>query len=78
MARMVRPYYQTGARQLVGYAGGVVGAASYEALRTDTDRPTDLLGARLDAQLGGHLLLILVIIAGNGALLARRPDGRKR
>jgi hypothetical protein len=75
---LARPYYQTATKQLGGYAGGVMGAASYEALRTGSDYPSDVMGARLDAQLGGHLLLALVIIAGNVTYFARRWAGRTR
>ena len=80
---MARTYYETEPRQLVGLLGGVSGAATYQALRSDQrtgsgpqDRPQDDITDRLDAQLAGHLFLVLVILIGNGVYLVQRVIGR--
>jgi hypothetical protein len=72
-----RPYYQTESQQLVGMIGGVPGAATYETLRSGQGRPTDMTAARLDSQLAGALVLILVLLIGNAVYLAQRGTGRK-
>ena len=72
-----RPYYQTESQQLLGMIGGVPGAAAYEALRSGQDEPTDATAVRLDSQLAGNLVLVLVLLIGNVAYLARRGTGRK-
>ncbi|MEJ2734214.1 MAG: hypothetical protein P8189_11720 [Anaerolineae bacterium] len=72
-----RPYYETESQQLVGVVSGVPGAAAYEALRSGQDRPGDNLAARLDSQLAGHLIFVLVLLVGNGVYLARRRSGRE-
>ena len=80
---MARVYYETEPRQLVGLVGGVLGAATYQALRTDQrpgsgpqDRPQDAIADRLDAQLAGHLFLVLVILISNAVYLVQRVIGR--
>jgi chitodextrinase len=72
-----RPYYETDSQQLVGMVSGVPGAATYEALRTGQDSPGGNLAARLDSQLAGHLIFVLVLLVGNGVYLARRGSGRE-
>jgi hypothetical protein len=87
---LVRPYYETDPRQLVGLVGGVPGAVMYEALRSgyhlaDNPRgtvasqegPEGTMTARLDSQLAGHLVLVVVIIIGNGVYLVRRAIGKE-
>jgi hypothetical protein len=72
-----RPYYETDSQQLVGMVSGVPGAATYEALRTGQDSLGGNLAARLDSQLAGHLIFVLVLLVGNGVYLARRGSGRE-
>ena len=74
---LARPYYQTKSQQVVGMIGGVPGAAAYEALRSGQDEPTDATAVRLNAQLAGNLVLVLVLLIGNAVYLARRGTGRK-
>jgi len=74
---LARPYYQTKMQQLVGMIGGVPGVAAYEALRSGQDEPTDATAVRLNAQLAGNLVLVLVLLIGNAVYLARRATGRK-
>jgi hypothetical protein len=74
---LARPYYQTESQQLLGLIGGVPGVAAYEALRSGQDEPTDATAVRLDSQLAGHLVLVLVLLVGNAIYLARRGTGRK-
>ena len=78
VAPMARPYYQTEPRQLVGLVGGVPDAAVYEALRSGQDSLVGTMAARLDSQLAGHLVLILVLLVGNGVYLVRRGTGGER
>lgn len=63
----IYPYYQ--ARQILGFLGGLKGAAEYEAL---IGKPG--MGARgMDAQSIAHGLTVLFIIVGNiGYFMARR------
>jgi hypothetical protein len=75
---LARPYYETESQQLVGVMGGVVGATMYEALRGDQASFLDIIAARLDSQLAGHAVLILVLLVGNGVYLVRRGAGRGR
>ncbi len=72
-----RPYYETVSQQLVGMVSGVPGAATYNALRSGRDSPEGDLAARLDSQLVGHLVFILVLLVGNGVYLAQRGSGRE-
>jgi hypothetical protein len=74
---LVKPYYETDPQQLVGLVSGVPGAATYEALRGGQDNPVGNLAARLDSQLAGHLIFILVLLVGNGVYLAQRAGGRE-
>ena len=71
-------YYETESRQLVGLVGGVPDAITYEALAGDQTGPTSKSAARLDSQLAGQVLLILVILAGNLVYLSRRGTRRER
>jgi hypothetical protein len=66
-AILIYPYYQ--ARQILGFLGGLKGAAEYEAL---IGKPG--MGARgMDAQSIAHGLMVVFIIIGNlGFFLARR------
>ena len=70
--------------QLVGILGGIKGAAEYEALLL-REYP-DLAAAtgaeegqrRMGPQLVAHLLMILLVIAGNAVYVFGRPGGRDR
>jgi hypothetical protein len=73
-----RPYYETEARQLVGIVGGVPDAVTYEALTSDQSIPTNSTAARLDSQLAGQLLFVLVLLAGNVVYLTRRGSRSER
>ena len=75
---LARPYYETESQQLVGLAGGVPGAAVYEALGNGQGQLEDATAARLDSLLAGHLILILVLVVGNGVYLVQRGNGRGR
>jgi hypothetical protein len=76
VAPLARPYYMTEPRQVVGLLGGVPAAAAYEALRSGQEGLADASAARLDAQLGGHLVFMLVLVIGNVAYLLRKRGGR--
>jgi hypothetical protein len=71
------PYFETTSRQLVGVVGGVPDAATYDALRSGQDRLLGPLASRLDSQLAGHIILILVLLVGNAVYLVRGGTGRK-
>jgi hypothetical protein len=75
---LVRPYHETEPRQLVGLVGGVPGAATYETLSSGQDSPSDNLATRLDSQLAGHVILVLVILIGNGIYLVQRGARKER
>jgi hypothetical protein len=75
---IARPYYETESRQLVGLVGGVFDAVTYEALAGSQTGPTSSSAARLDSQLAGQVLLILVILAGNLVYFSRRGTRRER
>jgi hypothetical protein len=66
-AILIYPYYQ--ARQILGFLGGLKGAAEYEAV---IQKPA--MGVRgMDAQSVAHGLMVVFIIIGNlGFFLARR------
>jgi len=74
-AILIYPYYQ--AHQILGFLGGLKGAAEYEAL---LGKPG--MGVRgMDAQSVAHGLMVVFIIVGNlGYFLARRAKrlGRER
>ena len=72
-----RAYYETDPQQLVGLVGGVFGAAAYESLSSDEGQPEDRTGARLDGQLGGHVVFVLVLLGGGVVYFARRGTGRE-
>ncbi len=73
-----RPYYETEPRQLVGVLGGVPDAVTYEALTSEENSPTGSSAARLDSQLAGHLVFVLVLLGGNVVYLVRRGSRRER
>jgi hypothetical protein len=75
---LVRPYYETRARQLAGMIGGIPGAASYEAYHSNQTSPSDETAVRLEAQLAGHLVLVLVLLVGNAVFLVQRSTGREQ
>ncbi len=75
---IARPYYETESRQLVGLVGGVPDAITYEALASEANGPTSSSAARLDSQLAGQILFILVILAGNIIYFSRRGTRRER
>jgi hypothetical protein len=76
VAPLAQPYYETDPRQLVGLLGGAPGAVTYEALRSSQDGPAQSLVARLDSQMAGQLLLVLVLLVGNGIFLVQRGARR--
>jgi hypothetical protein len=71
------PYFQTPSQQLVGLVGGVPEAATYDALRSGQEYLVGPLASRLDSQLAGHTVLVLVLLVGNVVYLVRRGTGRK-
>ncbi|MBN1658745.1 MAG: hypothetical protein JXA93_10105, partial [Anaerolineae bacterium] len=74
-----RAYYQANPPQLVGLVSGAPGAASYAALAPG-ELPSDAStswAATLDSQLGGHLVLIVVLLLGGVVGLLRRDVGRE-
>ena len=73
---LARPYSETERQQLVGLVSGVPDAAVYEALRSGQDSPAGTMAARLDSQLAGHVVLLMVLLVGNGVYLVRRRNGR--
>ncbi|NIV38051.1 MAG: hypothetical protein GWN58_54145 [Anaerolineae bacterium] len=75
---IARPYYETESRQLVGLVGGVPDAVTYEALANEPNGPTNNSAARLDSQLAGQIVFILVILAGNIIYFSRRGTRRER
>ena len=75
---IARPYYETESRQLVGLVGGVPDAVTYEALTNEPNGPTSSSAARLDSQLAGQIVFILVILAGNIVYFSRRGTRRER
>lgn len=72
---LARPYYEAEPRQLVGLVSGVPGAAMYETIFDDQRLGAGMV-ARLDAQLAGHVVLLLIIVVGNGLYWARRATGK--
>ncbi len=76
VAPLIQPYYETDPRQLVGLIGGVPGAVTYEALQSGQGIPDQSTVARLDSQMLGQLLLVLVLLLGNGIFLVQRGGRR--
>ncbi|HSJ59365.1 MAG TPA: hypothetical protein VLC95_19425, partial [Anaerolineae bacterium] len=72
-----RAYYQADPPQLAGLVSGVPGAVSYEMVATGQVVPDDRLAARLDSQLGGHLIFIAVLLVGGVMGLLRRDMGKE-
>jgi hypothetical protein len=75
---LVRPFYETDPQQLVGLVSGIQGAATYDSLTRRGDSISDALGARLDAQLAGHIVFMLVLVVGNGIYFFQRRTGEER
>jgi hypothetical protein len=72
-AILIYPYYQ--ARQILGFLGGLKGAAEYEVL---INKPA-LATKGMDAQSVAHGLMVVFIIIGNvGFFLARRARQRAK
>jgi hypothetical protein len=72
-AILIYPYYQ--ARQILGFLGGLKGAAEYEAL---IKQPA-LATRGMDAQSVAHGLIVAFIIVGNiGFLMVRRGKRRAK
>jgi hypothetical protein len=76
VAPLTQPYYETDPRQLVGLVGGVPGAVTYEALHTEQGSPAQSVVSRLDSQMAGQLLLVFVLLVGNGIFLVQRGARR--
>ncbi|MEZ4648477.1 MAG: hypothetical protein R3E97_06730 [Candidatus Eisenbacteria bacterium] len=70
-AVLVYPYYQAG--QILGFLGGLKGAAELETL---TDLPGDATRG-MDSQSTGHGLMVLFILLGNLAYLAQKIRQRR-
>ncbi len=77
VAPWAKTYFETEPKLLVGLLGGVPDAAMYDAYLQGRDDLSGPFSARLDSLLAGHLLLICLILVGNGAFLLRRSTGRK-
>ena len=77
---LARPYFEAEQNALVGVVGGVPGAAAYDAQRQGPgdQGPAAITAIRLDAQLGGHVVLVLVLLLGNVAYLVQRGRGGSR
>jgi hypothetical protein len=73
-----RSYFEAEHNALVGVVGGVPGAAAYDALRSDSGQAATAAVIRLDSLLGGHVILILVLLFGNVVWLAQRARGGSR
>jgi hypothetical protein len=71
-------YFETPSRQLVGVVGGVPDAVTYEALVSGQEVLEGPLAVRLDSQLVGHGVLVLVLLIGNVVYLVQRGTGRNR
>jgi hypothetical protein len=76
VAPLAQPYYETDPRQLVGLIGGTPGAVTYEALQSSQGSSALPAVARLDSQMTGQLLLVLVLLVGNGIYLVQRGARR--
>jgi hypothetical protein len=77
VAPWVKPYFETEPKLLVGLLGGVSDAAMYDAHIQGQDLLSVPVSVRLDSQLAGHVLLVCLILVGNGVYLVRRSKGRK-
>jgi hypothetical protein len=73
---IARAYYETESRQLEGLIAGVPGAAEYDALVNNQDVLEGPSAMRLDAQLAGHLVFIVVLVAGAVVQSTRGRVGR--
>ncbi len=66
------PYYDSG--QIIGFLGGLKGAAEYEVLNGIPGSGVE----GMDAQTIAHLFMILLVILGNlGYFLERRSESGK-
>ena len=74
---LVRPYYESEARQLKGLVSGIPGAAMYEALLRGQSTPTDTTAVRLDSLLTGHMVFVLALLLGGVFYLAQRGSRRE-
>jgi hypothetical protein len=75
---LARTYYETDPQQLAGLVSGVPGAALYTSQHDGLASLPSALAARLDAQLAGHLVLILALVIGNILYLVRRRSGEEQ
>jgi len=62
----IYPYYQTG--QVLGFLGGLKGAAEYERLTAQTGAAT----TGMDAQTTAHALIAALVVLGNIAYWSQR------
>jgi hypothetical protein len=75
---LVRPYYESEARQLRGLVSGIPGAAMYETLFRGQASPSDTTAVRLDALLAGHLVFVVALLIGGVIYLAQSGSRRER
>ncbi|MGQ9599225.1 MAG: hypothetical protein ACUVWZ_07380, partial [Anaerolineae bacterium] len=75
---IARSYYETEPRRLIGVMGGVPGAAMYESAHANWGLAEQDATVRLDSQMGGHLILILVLLVGGVIGLVRHETRRER
>ncbi len=75
---IARSYFDTEPRRLVGVVGGVPGAAMYESGSASQGLTGGDTAVRLDSQMGGHLVLILVLLVGGVIGLMRHEARRER
>jgi hypothetical protein len=75
---IARAYYETGSRQLEGLIAGVPEAAEYDALVNNQEVLEGASATRLDAQLAGHLVFIVVLVVGAVVQSTRSRVGRGR
>jgi hypothetical protein len=73
---LARPYYEAESKQLAGIVGGVLGAATYEALDGGVS-PVDETTSGLDSLWVGQLAFILLLLVGNGLYILQRGSGRE-
>jgi hypothetical protein len=73
---IARAYYETESRQLEGLIAGVPEAAEYDALVNNQDVLEGPSAMRLDAQLAGHLVFIVVLVVGAVVQSTRGGVGR--
>jgi hypothetical protein len=76
-APLVLPYYESSPRQLVGMLGGAPEAIRYNAAQQGDQRVSGLGAVLLEAQYGGQLVLIALILAAAGYYAIRRLAARR-